>query len=195
MGKKIVLDLCGGTGAWSKPYKEAGYDVRVITLPCYDVKTYSPVGDVYGILAAPPCNHFSVMRTNTAFVPRNVYSAFEIVKGCLRIIWLCSYNKTLKFWTLENPATGMLKRFLGYPAFVFHPWEFGDRASKLTGLWGYFKEPVKNPKPLTKEEKEYQRKYHIHKFPLAKEKPGLSRAARRAITPQGFAKAFFEANR
>ncbi len=29
----IILDLCGGTGSWSKPYKDAGYDVRVITLP------------------------------------------------------------------------------------------------------------------------------------------------------------------
>ena len=27
---KIILDLCGGTGSWSKPYKENGYDVRVI---------------------------------------------------------------------------------------------------------------------------------------------------------------------
>lgn len=39
---KIILDLCGGTGAWSKPYKLAGYDVRVITAPEYDVKTYTP---------------------------------------------------------------------------------------------------------------------------------------------------------
>jgi len=35
---KIILDLCGGTGAWSAPYKEAGYDVRVITLPEYDLR-------------------------------------------------------------------------------------------------------------------------------------------------------------
>ena len=34
---KLILDLCGGTGSWSKPYKEAGYDVRVITLPHYDL--------------------------------------------------------------------------------------------------------------------------------------------------------------
>lgn len=39
---KIILDLCGGTGSWSKPYKEAGYDVRLITLPEYDVLTYDP---------------------------------------------------------------------------------------------------------------------------------------------------------
>lgn len=31
--EKIILDLCGGTGSWSRPYKEAGYDVRIITLP------------------------------------------------------------------------------------------------------------------------------------------------------------------
>jgi len=37
---KIILDLCGGTGAWSKPYKEAGYDVRLITLPDYDILNY-----------------------------------------------------------------------------------------------------------------------------------------------------------
>lgn len=37
-GNKIILDLCGGTGAWSKPYKDAGYDVQVITLPTYDLE-------------------------------------------------------------------------------------------------------------------------------------------------------------
>ena len=28
--KKIILDLCGGTGSWSNPYKEKGYDVSQI---------------------------------------------------------------------------------------------------------------------------------------------------------------------
>lgn len=42
MSDKVILDLCGGTGAWSKPYKEAGYDVRVITLPKHDIRTYKP---------------------------------------------------------------------------------------------------------------------------------------------------------
>ena len=31
--ERIILDLCGGTGAWSRPWKLNGYDVRVITLP------------------------------------------------------------------------------------------------------------------------------------------------------------------
>ena len=37
MKSKVILDLCGGTGAWSKPYKDAGYDVKLITLPQFDV--------------------------------------------------------------------------------------------------------------------------------------------------------------
>ena len=75
---KIILDLCGGTGAWSKPYKDAGYDVRVITLPEYDVRTYVPPEDVYGVLAAPPCTMFSMARTN-AKTPRDLHGALEIV--------------------------------------------------------------------------------------------------------------------
>ena len=36
--KKIILDLCGGTGAWSAPYAEAGYGVCNITLPAFDLR-------------------------------------------------------------------------------------------------------------------------------------------------------------
>ncbi len=43
---KIILDLCGGTGSWSKYYKENGYDVRIITLPDYDVCQYEPPKNV-----------------------------------------------------------------------------------------------------------------------------------------------------
>ena len=57
---KIILDLCGGTGAWSRNYKDAGYDVRLVTLPEHDVRLYQPPDNVYGILAAPPCTHFAV---------------------------------------------------------------------------------------------------------------------------------------
>lgn len=46
---KIILDLCGGTGSWSKPYRDAGYDVRVITLPEHDVCTYVPPERVWCI--------------------------------------------------------------------------------------------------------------------------------------------------
>lgn len=55
---KLILDLCGGTGSWSKPYREAGYEVVNVTLPTYNVLKFDILPlleNVYGILAAPPC--------------------------------------------------------------------------------------------------------------------------------------------
>ena len=147
---KIILDLCGGTGSWSKPYAEAGYDVRIITLPENDVFTYIPPNNVYGILAAPTCTHFSFARTN-AKTPRDLENAMKLVMCCLGIIWQCQYKletssamKTkLKFWALENPR-GFLRFFLGNTALEFQPWKYGDGYMKLTHLWGNFKLPKKN---------------------------------------------------
>jgi hypothetical protein len=34
---KIILDFCGGTGEWSKPYRDAGYLDYLLTLPNVDV--------------------------------------------------------------------------------------------------------------------------------------------------------------
>ena len=178
--KKIILDLCGGTGAWGKPYKDAGYDVRLITLPDHDVQTYKPPKDIYGILAAPPCTMFSLARTN-APTPRDFKGAMEIVSACLNIIWKCHP----KFWALENPR-GYLPQFLGKPAYRFEGWWFGDAQIKSTYLWGYFNDPkttqVKVTFDIRKKAKEASRKF------TNKTKK------QRAITPSGFAEAFFLAN-
>lgn len=141
---KIILDLCGGTGAWSKPYRDAGYDVRNITLPEFDVRFYFPPTDVYGILSAPPCSQFSFARTK-AKNPRNLEKGMKIVIACLNIIWECQYNikkdtqkyPALKFWALENPR-GMLNWFLGKPAFEFNPFDFGDNYKKKNLFVGLF---------------------------------------------------------
>ena len=143
-----ILDLCGGTGAWSKPYKDVGYDVRLITLPEHDVRTYNPPDNIYGILAAPPCDQFSFAKTTGK--PRELERGFEVVRACLNIIWKVQmklkspYAKTttLKFWAMENP-NGLLKRFMGKPVFEFNPYDFGDQYQKNTNLWGYFNFPNK----------------------------------------------------
>lgn len=137
INKKIILDLCGGTGSWSKPYKDAGYDVRNITLPEFDIRTYKlPDEPIYGILAAPPCTMFSLART-TAKIPRNLDQGLEIVKTCMDIIW----KAKPKFWVMENPK-GLLRKFMGKPAFEFDASEFGCDYNKHTDLWGYFKKMV-----------------------------------------------------
>jgi site-specific DNA-cytosine methylase len=99
MHNKIILDLCGGTGAWSKPYRDAGYDVRLITLPEYDVRTYEPPENVYGILAAPPCTEFSLAKGSR---PRNLSGAMEVVEACMKIIWRCRLDGNLEFWALSK---------------------------------------------------------------------------------------------
>ena len=192
--KKIILDLCGGTGSWSRPYQEAGYDVRNITLPEYDVRTYKPPKNVYGVLAAPPCDQFSFAKTTGK--PRDLKEAWSIVRGCLDIIAECNritipYAKTttLKFWCLENPNS-LLKRFLGKPAFEFNPYDFGDDYKKKTHLWGWFNDPIKNPIECTKPKFDRLKTKEIHPEYYGK----FTRQERRAITPAGFAKAFFKAN-
>lgn len=220
--KKVILDICGGTGAWSKYYKENGYDVRVLTLPETDIMDWTNknmievarlINDnkVYGILVAPPCTDFSIARNDkTAKRPRDLKSAMKIVNQCLSIIHLCLYNpyrikeNSLKFWALENPYSGYLKRFLGKPALVFEPYEYGDPYTKKTALWDMFNEPKKN----IVEPKRFERGgcfvenvedfFELKKDQIPEnyqKKTGLSkRTIVRSITPNGFAKAFYEAN-
>jgi|TARA_R100000656_G_C3909843_1_gene120652 site-specific DNA-cytosine methylase len=192
---KIILDLCGGTGSWSKLYSDNGYDVRVITLPKHDVRTYKPPENVYGILAAPPCDQFSFAKTTGK--PRDLKSAWSIVRGCLDIIAKCNQIKipyakttTLKFWCIENPH-GLLKRFLGKPCYQFNPYDFGDDYKKLTHLWGWFNEPIKNPIKCNKPKFDRMKSKDIHPEHFGK----YTRQERRAITPEGFAQAFYEANK
>jgi hypothetical protein len=200
---KIILDLCGGTGSWSKPYKEAGYDVRVITLPDYDVLTYEPPENVYGILAAPPCTEFSILNCIAESRQRKPEEGMVIVNACLKIIAKCNP----KFYAIENPI-GHLKEYLGEPQFTFQPWEFGDAWTKRTCIWGKFNKPVKVytrwedvPKlPLyTRPNRGKPNFAYLHKSAI-KDIPQLdgyspkTDAEFRAITPPGFAKAFFEAN-
>jgi len=206
--KKIILDLCGGTGSWSLPYKESGYRVFNLTLPDYNVtrpqqfpsKVLRAIdgGKVYGILAAPPCPMFSFARTN-AKTPRDLKSGMELVNACLNIIHACQYRlnsdqqkySPLKFWALENPNRGMLKWFLGKPAFVFNPYDFGDDYKKETALWGYFKKPKRNPIKPTGCKFDYMKSKDIAPEWFGK----LDRKARRAITPRGFALAFYGTNK
>jgi len=205
---RIILDLCGGTGAWSKPYKDAGYDVRNITLPEYDVCSYLPPEGVYGILAAPPCTMFSLARTK-ANKPRDLKEGMKVVRACLNIIWSFMEIQQdtrkkilpLKFWALENPS-GMLKYFLGKPVFEFNPFEFGDGYKKRTCLWGWFNEPKKSGGKITCEKafkslnpKTMKKFDRLAGREIAPELFGkLTRQERRAITPSGFARAFFEVN-
>lgn len=178
-GEKIILDLCAGTGSWSLPYRRMGYDVRLITLPEYDVRTYRPPKPVYGVLAAPPCTEFSLSGARWWKEKGNqaLMDALAIVDACMRIILL----SRPKFWCLENPV-GRLKHYLGEPVMRFDPCDFGDHYTKKTCLWGRFNKPRKNRVEPTEGSK-------MQKLPDSK-----GRAEKRAETPLGFAMAFWAVN-
>lgn len=187
---KIILDLCGGTGSWSKPYVEAGYDVRVITLPEYDVCTYIPPKNVYGILAATPCDEFSIAKHfhGKGNYTHNFKAGLEVCAACCRVIL---FSKPI-FWAIENPANGLLKKWLGEPDYVFDPWQFGHPYQKKTALWGGFRLPKETVFEKPDGMKKFSMLYSKEIYP---EFYGIyTRQERRAITPPKFAKAFFEAN-
>lgn len=177
--RRIILDLCGGTGAWSKPYAEAGYDVRNITLPQdirlleFDIKLWE---NIHGILCAPPCTIFSYARQRYGLPTENeLVSALSIVDACIRIVYVFKPA----WWVLENPRN-KLRRYLGPPRMVFKRWWFGNEQEKPTCLWGDFNFPKYNPGRRTKPSTYKTTKQNADK--------------RDEITPACFAKAFFEAN-
>jgi len=192
---KIILDLCGGTGSWSKPYVEAGYDVRLITLPEHDVLTYIPPENVYGILAAPPCTEFAVSGSRwwKDKDPALLEMALRVFDKCIGIISRCSPI----FWALENPV-GRLKTLrkdiLGEPILKFNPCDYGDPYTKKTYLWGVFDELEKN---FIEPSKSYGNQIHYPKDETGKPIGWNTAKCKeiRSITPQGFAQAFYEANK
>jgi hypothetical protein len=183
---------------------EAGYDVRVITAPEFNVMRHRfdaekitfedaygdfhviNIADIHGVLAAPPCTKFSRADWKTKKKDRDFRTGMETVKACMEIIWgIQEHGVPLDFWALENPQ-GYLYNFLGQPAFWFQPWMFGDQKwrTKRTAIWGYFNPPSKTVRK--------------RKFPFTKEGKNKhwygATAKDRAITPAGFARAFFKAN-
>lgn len=181
------MDLCGGTGSWSRPYVEAGYDVRLVTLPDQDVRAYEPPAGVWGILAAPPCTMFSFARQR-AKKPRDFDEGMETVAACLRIIW----KTKPQWWALENPV-GYLRRFMGEPPLTFKPCDYGDPWTKRTDLWGYYKAPKRRPVEVVKPKGRVEGGTRDWSF-AKNGRDGWTRQEVRAMTPPGFARAFFEAN-
>lgn len=173
----MILDLCGGSGAWSKPYRDAGLEVRKIdTREGWDVRLdleYEEIleVEVEGILAAPPCTVFANSGARWPRSRAELIEGLSMVDACLRMVVLYQPH----FWALENPI-GKLRRWLGPPKLMFDPCDYGDSYTKRTLVWGDFHLPKKSPIEPVRDSLR----------PRA--------AIARSVTPEGFARAFFEAN-
>ena len=202
---KIILDLCGGTGSWSKPYKENGYDVRVIDpqewleddFETEDVRLFKkPKEEIYGILSAPPCTHFSGSgaRHWKKKGKEPLLEGLSVVDACLRIALITKP----KFWVLENPV-GRLKHYIGDAKCTFQPYEYGDAYSKRTCLWGNFNMPeptnIVEPDMVEFISKKGVKKKMSKNYYYAFKLPKNERARLRSITSPGFAKAFYKVNK
>jgi len=194
--RPVILDLCGGTGAWSEPYRQAGYDVRLITSPEEDVRLYKPPRNVHGVLAAPPCTMFAIVGMRWKRTDDQIREGLSVVAACLRIIYACKPD----WWALENPV-GTLIRYIGKWLYTFQPYEYGDPWTKRTCIWGEHTQPVKLPVESLGQwmggadqhgivdHPEYLPPDSVHKLP-----PSFNRATLRSLTPPGFAKAFYGSN-
>ena len=201
---KIILHLCADIGSDSRPYKQAGYDVRLIGA-YIGVENYTPPPNVHGIIANPVCTEFSTAK---GFHKSNdVEKGMEMVRHCYRII-----GEAMPKWhVVENPFNGRLKDVLGKPDAVYQPWQYGSPWTKKTALWGEFvmPEPIYDHwEDVPKNAGLYVRPTrgkpslaflhksavnHIPEFEWAKELIKCD-ADLRSMCSQGFAQKFFEAN-
>jgi hypothetical protein len=118
---------------------------------------------------------FSYARNRYEPTDSELLAALSVVDACLRAVMI--YRP--KWWALENPRN-KLRRYLSSPRLTFKQWEYGDPADKATCIWGEFNAPMfkvsKRLKPST--------------FKTSKQ----NASPEDAITPSGFAQAFFAAN-
>lgn len=129
-----ILHLCADIGIDSAPYEDAGYNVIKIGKEI-GVENFIPPKHVYGVIANPPCTHFSVAKNTNNSDSASI--GMNLVNHCLRIIRSCEPV----FWCIENPATGSLKKYLGKPLYEYEPWWYGSPWTKRTALWGKFNIP------------------------------------------------------
>ncbi len=185
----LVYDLCAGTKAWSKPWKDHGYEVVAVDIrDGQDVRLLGPASrPVYAVLAAPVCTDLAACgaRHWKAKGVDALFQALAVADACARFILL----EDPAVWALEQPI-GRLPSYFGAPRMYFQPYEYGDPYRKKTALWGRFNEPVKCPV-------EPQGVRHGQPDEWYSRRGGSSEKTKeyRSRTPAGFAKAFFEANR
>jgi DNA repair protein RadC/predicted ABC-type ATPase len=197
--EKVVLSLFDDSGVLSQPWEDAGYtvyrlDIHPESLVAWNVNvmdlsieflTENGLDMVDVVLAQPPCTDFASSGARwfkDKDTDGRTKASIELIQQTLAAIeWLKP-----KIWALENPI-GRIKRLTGLPEarLVFDPFMYGDDYTKRTQIWGEFNADlptaIVNPAQGSK----------VHK--LRGDNPDDKRE--RSLTPEGFAYAFWMANR
>ncbi len=204
---KTIVSLFDYTGTWSKPYKDAGYnvirhdlqlgqDIFTDTMPAA-IDDHLEGRTIHGLLAAVPCTDFAgsgarwwkEKEKQPANHPKldcfdSVVDMSETMVHCVLAIveWLRP-----TWWCVENPIGRIHKLVpeLGKPLMYFNPTDFGHPYTKRTALYGKFNTNLPKTFALNLFGSEMWSKYG-----------GKSQRTKnaRSVTPKGFAQAFFTAN-
>ncbi|CDS48897.1 hypothetical protein [Polaromonas sp. CG9_12] len=190
---RTILSLFDLSGEWSKPWREAGYNVQTFDIQTgQDVNDFSveyftenyDLSEVYGILAAAPCTDFSSAGSRF-FKTKDADGRSEASKALVfKTLQTIEYFRPA-IWALENPV-GRIVSLTGIPdaRMSFQPHHFGEPTTKPTMLYGNFNAelPLANVAPTEGSKTDKQ--------------GGKSQATKnaRSVTPEGFAYAFFMAN-
>ena len=152
---KTILSLFDYTGNFSKPYRDAGYNVIQVDLRHgQDIMDfdYKNIGEVYGIIAQPPCTDYAISGARWFKAKDKDGRTAKSQILVKRLHEIIEYHKpTLKFWVVENPMTRIhkLNTWLGKVKLRFQPYDYAgysdhnDCYSKQTWLFGEFNIPKK----------------------------------------------------
>ncbi|PHR10122.1 MAG: DNA methyltransferase [Sulfitobacter sp.] len=193
--QKTILSLFDVSGEWSRPYREAGYNVAHIdiqnwlSVDIHDINREWLIDwgleDVHGILAALPCTDFAGSGARWWDGKDHSGATKESVDLAYQTLAIIEFLRP-SWWVLENPV-GRLPELVPeleeFGPLYFNPCDYGDPHTKKTGLWGEFNKDMKRT-PV--EPTEGSKMHNIA--------PGPERQYLRSITPAGFANAFFAAN-
>ncbi len=205
---KTILSLFDYTGNWSRPYKDAGYnviqhdiklgiDVFSDTIPAAIADSIEG-NQIHGILAAVPCTDFAASGARwwagKEFMPAE-YEGDDVqfdstvdmsVGFVVSVLFLVELFHPV-WWVIENPVGRMhaLVPEIGSPRMYFNPTDFGHPYTKRTALYGDFNTNLQKEYALNLFGSEMWSKYGV--------KSERTKAAR-SVTPTGFARAFFNAN-
>jgi len=192
---KTILSLFDYTGNWSKPYRDAGYNVIQVDIKLgIDILTfdYQSIPNCHGILIAVPCDHFASSGARWWAEKDRDGRTEEGIKLAEKSLEIVNYFKPY-FWALENPVGRIHKLVpeLGKAKLIFNPCDYGNNYTKRTCLWGNFNIPEKNPvEPVYYYSKGKRSSW------IWKNLGGRSDRTKelRSQTPMGFSKAFFMVN-
>jgi hypothetical protein len=212
--REVIISLFDATGVWSQPWRDAGYAVLQFDLahgddlcasfPCQQLMELREEGfTIKGVLAAPPCTSFSasgsrwwktqhdaksedlVEEKYGRFASRYFESPLEYATTMVDLTNVAIEICEPEFFAIENPI-GRFARMnrMPSPLLTFQPHYYGDPYTKKTQLFGDFNPnlPSANVAPRLGS--------LMHTIP-----GGKKQAALRSQTPEGFAYAFFQANK